>query len=69
MEAILEVCNGEGADNVDEDIEIEDEELELEIDRAWVTKNITPEFATKSEVQAMIAAHLEIRHSSVMLLC
>lgn len=50
---------GEDADNMDEDITFEDEELELKCSRAQMKEDPTHEVDTSLKVQAMIPAEME----------
>lgn len=55
----MEHRDDEGADNVDEEIEIEDEELGLDCELAQKTEDPIQEMTTCLEVQAKIEADLK----------
>lgn len=55
----FEAHNGSDADNVNENIGCEDEELEFEHERAQVTEYPTQDLLTSLEVQAMIATEVK----------
>lgn len=56
---VLEDCEREDADNIDEEIGLEYREMHLNRERAETTKYPSQYFATRSEVQKLITAELE----------
>lgn len=56
---VLEDCDRKEADEIDEDIRIEDENLELDRDRAETTAYPAQNFFTHLEVQLLVAADME----------
>lgn len=66
---VLEDGGGQYAANVDEDINPEDEELELDRNRAQTAEYLIQDFVTRLEVQKCSQRKRKSQQLTVMLLC
>lgn len=66
---VLDDRDGEDAENIHQNIKVEDDKSEFDCKTSQTTYYPTQAFVTLSKVQDMIAAEIENRYSAVTILC